>query len=192
MAVRPQRNLAPESEAWGRSVDSDLTDLRNAVTRLEQDNRNAFSALSGQLTALQGALNVTAALAQTASKIESRYAQGSNTIPTFGSGIALGEFNATAPDGYNTVTILWTINAESNRTSSAAVIRADMSALSNSEFVASAERSLTSDLQWWSGTYLVSYAVSPGDTVGVTNYTYVMSGTAPTVWSADCVFIFTR
>lgn len=45
-----RRNLPPEAEPWGRTVDSRLDSIEKRLAKIDQDTSNSFQMLSGQLT----------------------------------------------------------------------------------------------------------------------------------------------
>ena len=50
--VVPKRNLAPEAEPWGRSVDDAITQLQRSATKNAEDNSNAFSGIASSMQAI--------------------------------------------------------------------------------------------------------------------------------------------
>lgn len=52
MPVIPTRNLPPDAEPWGRSVDTRLGDMERAVNKIGQDTQNTLSGINGTLTKL--------------------------------------------------------------------------------------------------------------------------------------------
>ena len=50
--VVPKRNLSPEAEPWGRSVDDAITQLQRDVVKNAQDNSNAFAGIASSMQAL--------------------------------------------------------------------------------------------------------------------------------------------
>lgn len=52
MSMMPKRNLAPESEPWGRKVDERLDSIDKTVAQNKQDTSNAQSAVNSTVTKL--------------------------------------------------------------------------------------------------------------------------------------------
>lgn len=52
MAVKPPSNLPPDSQPWGREVDTSISQLQFEARKTAQDNANSFSAVNNALTAI--------------------------------------------------------------------------------------------------------------------------------------------
>jgi len=79
MPISPKRNLAPESEPWGRSVDQRLDSIEKYASQYQQDTKNALSGvnstaskLSDQVAAIQ---TLTEELQEQQSTLEAQQAQ---------------------------------------------------------------------------------------------------------------------
>lgn len=180
---RVPQNLPPDSQQWVRDIERRLNDLETQnqrLTRSVTQNAGQLGALSTAFASAQTALSL-------ATDIDTASNGGITAFPSFGSGASPFSHSYIVPVGYTFVSFMhsaWGRRAApiTSNTGPKWDMFISVNGASATSFTS------TSDDDEFSGTFVGTVAVQPGDTVLVDSYCYmVAAGSQNVEWDANLI-----